>query len=762
MHALSGARPVSVEGAPAGARSGHRPWLRRSAAAWGIDRGVARGGMLLDFVERHARDLSARRRQPATAAEWAARAGDLRLCLQRSLGLAGLQSPADPGVRVVGVIRRPEYRVEKLVFESLPGLTLTAHAYVPNRGAAPFPAVLYAPGHWMENGKLEPDIQACCANLALHGCVAMVCDPIGQGERLGSWRDHGHLEPLLVGVSQAGLMVWESMRAIGYLQSRPDVDETRIGMTGASGGGLNVFYTAAVDSRVAVGVPVCYVTSFYQAMIAERDRSWEDGVDLCNQVPGVMAYAEMSDILALVAPRPVCVVAGKRDWMFPIDGTREICRQTREVYRLHGVADRMRLVEVDAEHGYNREMREAACGWLLRWLLDLGDGAPMPEQDFEPLPVPYPPALTYIAPPAREDLPLLRRRDEFPTATAGWCFGDGKAPPPGPALTRYVARLAAKTAAEGALPTEKSAWEVRCGVLRREAHAILGDFPVGTHPLQDRVYSQVLQRGVFAERVVFESEPGIEIPAMFVAPAEWQAHVPVVVYVDEWGKQTGLDDGVLDALLDARLATLAIDVRGVGETACSEFEAGTNAMMSDRPLFGQRVWDVLRAVDYLWHRIFISVQIDKGRIACLGRGAGGLLALYATALDERLAATVMWQAPVSYRHLITEEPDWPPSIYLFNVLDRFDLPEMMSTIAPRPLMVAGPVDGAREPLSDAALATARDWPERVFNLVGAPGGWTLRPGAGTADAPREIAAWLAHHLGEPHAGRGPTLGGLSS
>jgi dienelactone hydrolase len=685
----------------------------------------------------------------------------LRVRLRRSLGLSKLPAPVVPVARRVGTIQRSGHRIEKLVLDSLPGMTVTAHAYVPTQHSAPFPAVLYAPGHWMENGKLEPDIQVCCANLAQRGCVVLVCDPIGQGERLGSWRDHGHLEPLLVGVSQAGLMVWESICAINYLQSRPDVDATRIGMTGASGGGLNTFYTTAIDSRITVSVPVCYVTSFYLAMTAERDRNWEDGVDLCNQVPEVMAYAEMSDILALVAPRPLCVVAGQRDWMFPIEGTREICRQTREVYRLHAVVERFHLIEVDAAHGYNREMREAAYGWLLHWLLGAGNGAPIAEQEVDLLPVPYPTELTYIAPPAREHLDVLRRRDAFPVATVGWCCPDGQAPPPGPEITRYVASLAAETVVDSPPPTDRPAWAARSAALRQAVRGVLGDSPIVAHPLRDRIHTQVLQRGLFAERVVFDSEPGIEIPALFVAPAEWTSPVPVVVYVDEWGKQAGLDDGVLDAVSNARLAVLAIDVRGVGETACSEFEAATNALMSDRPLFGQRVWDVVRAVDYLWHRIFISVQIDKGRIACLGRGVGGLLALYAAVLDERLAATVMWQAPVSYRRLIVEEPDWPSSVYLFDVLSYFDLPELMATIAPRPLMVAEPVDGEREPMSEADVVAALKWPAQAYRLMGAPDKWALQGATGTADAACEIAAWLALQLGLPSANRAPTDGGLS-
>jgi len=275
---------------------------------------------------------------------------------------------------------------------------------------------------------------------------------------------------------------------------------------------------------------------------------------------------------------------------------------------------------------------------------------------------------------------------------------------------------------------------------------LLGPFPERTL-VKDQIYNQTLHKGVFAERVIFESEPGIVIPAMFAAPAEWAKYVPVVIYVDEWGKAAGLKNGTIDALLQAGLAVFAIDVRGVGETATTDFEATTNALMTDRPLFGQRVYDVLRAVDCLWRRIYISVQIDKGRIACLGRGAGGLLALYAAALDERLAAAAVWEAPVSYRWLITERPGFPPSVYLFDVLNHFDLPSLMAALAPRPLLLADPVDGGRRPVAAEGGEADCELPRQAYNLTEAGSKrFQVFAQSGKPATPREIAGWLKEHV----------------
>ncbi len=709
--------------------------LTHNFELWGIDRGSPYRAMLLDFIERQAQGLAKGLPKPATRASWEIRKTELKARLLDSLGLRRLPERRPLNAQIVGDIDRPDYAIQKLVYESLPGFSVTAHLYLPKRMDAPAPAVLYVPGHWMENCKLEPDIQVFCANLAARGFVTLVYDPIGQGERLGDWLDHGHLEPLLVGLSQEGLMVWESKRAIDYLAGRPEVDPGRIGMTGASGGGLNTFYTSTVDERVQVSVPVCYITTFFSMMTAERDRNWEDGVDLCNQVPGVMAYAEMSDICGLFAPKPLCIIAGIRDWMFPIEGVRQVYGDIDHVYHLFEAADRVRLTEVDSEHGYDQKMREAAYGWLARWLQDEGDGGPMPEREYELLPMPYHPALTYMDAPDETDLPVLRQRDAFPQPSPGLCLAAGEVPPLGPAITALTRQIAQS-------PPEAGDLDRRREDLIEAVKHLLGPFPERT-PVKDQIFNQTLHKGMFAERVVFESEPGIVIPAMFAAPAEWEEYVPVVVYVDEWGKASGLKNGMIDALLKAGLAVFAIDVRGVGETATTDFEATTNALMTERPLFGQRVYDVLRAVDCLWRRIYISVQIDKGRIVCLGRGAGGLLALYAAALDERLAAAAVWEAPVSYKSLITERPGFPASVYLFDVLNHFDLPSLMAALAPRPLLLVDPVDGGRQPLAAEAVEADCKLPRQIYTAFqGDSNCFQVLANPGKPPTPGEIANWL--------------------
>jgi cephalosporin-C deacetylase-like acetyl esterase len=722
--------------------------LQEAVKLLGLDRESSYRNQVLDFIEAQFHQLAAALPRPQRAEEWRQRVADLRPRLLRSLGLAERPDPSPLNAEVTGRIERTDYVVEKVIYTVRPGFPVSVHLYLPRHAQFPAPAVLYSLGHWMENGKLEPDVQRCCANLARLGFVTLVYDMIGQGERLGECPfDHGHLEPLLVGQCQEGLMVWESIRAIDYLVSRAEVEPTRIGMTGSSGGGLNTFYTAAVDERIQVSIPVCYVDTFFSMVNAERDRNWEDGVDLCNQVPGVVAYAEMWDICGLLAPKAQCIIAAQHDWLFPIEGVRQVFQEVARIYTLLGAPERVRLVEVDAPHGYDQTMRETAYGWFARWLQQKGDGSALAEAAIELIP----PAFV-IAP------NHARRRPANSTLSPGLCFPEGHSPPVGPAITTLTQQLATTLPPTPPLPTTLGEWDKERAARLVQLPAVLGPWPAKpslggpwvdfARGKRNRLYNRTVFRGLLAERLVFESEPGIELPALFFAPAQWQQRTPVVLYVDEWGKDAGLANGMVEVLLVSQMAVLAVDLRGIGEVAVSDFEATTNALMTDRPFFAQQLWDLLRSVDCLWHGSTVTGRVDTTRIGCVGRGLGGLLALHAAAVDERIAAVVSWQAPVSYHTLVVEHPAWPASAYLFGVLNHYDLPDLMAMVAPRPLLVAEPVNGLREHLSDQEASGHGKRPRQIYSLV------DKQPAATTAftiqtsiRAPAEISQWLSANLG---------------
>jgi cephalosporin-C deacetylase-like acetyl esterase len=686
-------------------------------ALWGVDRPPADPEMLLNFIEKLAHNQAV----PAVAkslAELEARRGPLQKRLRHSLGLDPWPERTALNLQMVGELQRPGYKIEKLIYEAWAGLPVTAHLYIPDGLQLPSAGLVYACGHWMETGKLAQPVQSFCAAAASLGIITLVYDPIGQGERLESWRDHGHLNALLVGQSQLGLMVWESIRALDYLLSRPEVDPERVGMTGASGGGLNTFFTAAIEDRFACAIPVAYPNTFSTAMQAERDLNWEDGTDVCNQVPQVMSYAEMSDIASLFIPKPYSILAGTRDIIFPIAGVRQIAAAIEHNYRLAGVPERFLFVERDEVHGYQLSLREAAYGWLRKWLLGGGDASPIPEPALELLPDPYP--VDYAAPPSptpehlSDQSPTLT---PMPEALPGFCLASHQTVNNEKTIDAMLKAAAAGLPKISAIPDSSSdlpAWQAE---IRGRIQNILGPFP-GKSALRTRLFNQVWENGMLAERITFQSEEGITIPGLFIMPEEWKRPVPFVIYAGEWGKNQGIQSGLIEELVQAGYGVLAVDVRGVGETATTDFEAATNLLMMDRPLFGQRVLDVMRAVDFIWERCYIAPQIDKGRLVVAGSGVGGLWALYAAALDRRVAAAVVEEAPYSYTCLLEHGARFPASVYLFDVLKHFDLAHVLASCAPRPVYLR-PVDGWRRACSAGEVEQALQPAKGAFSLAGA-------------------------------------------
>lgn len=710
-------------------------------ALWGVDRPAVDSGMLLNFVEKLAQHQST----PSPAKTWEelqSRRTPLQMRLRHSLGLDPWPGRTALKARLLGKIERADYTIEKLVYEAWSGLPVTAHLYLPHHLEKSNPGLIYACGHWMEPGKLALPVQSFCAAAATLGIMTLVYDPIGQGERLESWRDHGHLDMLLVGQSQLGWMVWESIRALDYLLSRPEVNPEKIGMTGASGGGLNTFFTTAIDDRFACAVPVSYPCTFYAAMAAERDLNWEDGTDVCNQVPQVMSYAEMSDIASLFIPKPYMILSGTRDKIFPIAGVRQITSVIEHNFELAGVPEHFRYVEFDEEHGYQQGLREAAYGWLKKWLLGVGDGDPIQEPALELFPDPYPNG--YITPPTPNPDHV---RGQSPTSTPvpaavpGFCF------PPHHTVqnTAAIADLMhAKVEEMSGFPprlgdsADLSSWQEE---IKQRIQTALGPFPQ-KGPLQTRLFNQVRVDGLMAERVSFQSEVGISIPGLLVMPEEWKRPLPFVIYAGEWGKIQGICTGMIERLVKAGFGVLAIDVRGVGETATSDFEAATNLLMMDRPLFGQRVLDVMRAVDFIWERCYIAPQIDKGRLAIVGEGVGGLWGLYAAAMDGRVAGVAAQNTLYSYSALLKQGASHPASVYLFDVLRHFDIAHVIAACAPRPVYLH-PVDGFRRKCAKREAADALQPAKEAFSLCFANANNFQ---ASTSEDVRRIPKWLKNVL----------------
>jgi len=315
--------------------------------------------------------------EPTSLDAWKKRAAHLREHILASAGLLPMPEKTPLRAEIFGDARRTDYTVSKVYFESLPGFFVTGNLYRPH-GDGPFPAILSPHGHWTY-GRLEhtplASIPGRAINLARQGFVVFTYDMIGYNDsRQLPHRAFGGTRENLWGLSMAGLQLWNSIRALDFLESLPYVRKGALGVTGASGGGTQTFLLAAVDDRVAAAAPVNMISLHMQ------------GGCLCENIPNLRLDMNNVEIAAAIAPRPLLMVSATGDW------TKNTMEQeypaVRSFYSLFGAADRVHAVRFDAPHNYNEDSREAMYAFMARWLQGAPADVRREERSFTPDPLP--------------------------------------------------------------------------------------------------------------------------------------------------------------------------------------------------------------------------------------------------------------------------------------------------------------------------------------------------------------------------------------
>lgn len=290
---------------------------------------------------------------------------EIREKIARSFALP--PRPAKIKAEVTGIIDTPDYRIEKIIYESLPDFPVTANLYLPQKRTAPVPAVLFLCGHAQE-GKICDTYKTGAVTLAKNGFAVLLIDPVSQGERYqfigaensvsiaGSCtREHNMLAKQLW-LCDEFFGSWranDALCGLDYLLSRPEIDTARVGVTGNSGGGTMTTFVQALDPRFTMAAPSCYVTSW------QRNIENELPADAEQIPPGILAAGcEMGDFVLAYAPRPILLMGQKKDFFDP-RGLKETYEECRKVYALLGAEDNLQLFIGPTHHGYSVENRQA-------------------------------------------------------------------------------------------------------------------------------------------------------------------------------------------------------------------------------------------------------------------------------------------------------------------------------------------------------------------------------------------------------------------
>jgi len=320
-----------------------------------------------------------------TIDEVEARAQAARAWFREALGPWPEKTPLNASI--TGTIEGAGVKVEKVLFESRPGHHVTGALYLPTDVPPPWPGVIVPCGH-SANGKAAETYQRVSILLARSGMAAFCYDPIGQGERLqairedgkpvfaGSTAEHSKIGfgSVLVGLQTAHFRVWDGIRALDYLESRPDILKDKLGCTGNSGGGTLTSFLMAVDDRIKAAAASCYLTT-YQRLLATIGPQ-----DTEQNIGGMIAAGfDHPDFVLARAPAPTLMCVATRDF-FDIEGAWRNYRENKKSFGTLGFGERVDLFEYDDTHGFSQPRRQAAVRWLARWLR--GDDRPIAEPDF--------------------------------------------------------------------------------------------------------------------------------------------------------------------------------------------------------------------------------------------------------------------------------------------------------------------------------------------------------------------------------------------
>jgi cephalosporin-C deacetylase-like acetyl esterase len=586
----------------------------------------------------------------------------LRKKFIESIGGLPERTPLNP--QITGVVRRDGYRVEKVIFESQPKHYVAGALFVPDAGRfkPPYPGVIEPVGHSF-TAKAREIYQSVGALLALNGMVALVFDPIDQGERgqmLSQWpklsgtRAHTNVGvgSMLLGRNTARFEIWDGMRAIDYLQSRPEVDPTRIGCAGLSGGGTQTSYLMALDERVTVAAPACYLTSFERlfATIGPQDAE--------QNIFGQLAFGmDHADYIMMRAPKPTLICAATGDF-FDISGTWDTYRYAKRLYSRMGFAERVDLIEHDGEHNYHKPLREATARWMMRWLL--GKDEPLTEPPIE----------------------LLSEKEIQ-------CTPDGQVMRlPGARSTYDLNRDFEKDLAG----RRKELWTTkdRAELLDRVRN-IAGIRKLSELPKPRVRKLDIIEREGYAIRkMALVPEAGIYLPALMFTTARQESPGRAVLYIHEEGKSTdAAPGGPIDDLIGAGRRVLAVDLRGMGETQQTtqkKFTGTTGpdwkdvftAYLLGRSYVGMRAEDVLVCARFL-------KQEHGGPVELIAVGNVGVPALHAAALEPDLFASVKLVRPLtSWSNVIELGRSVNQQVNaVHGALTTYDLPDLAGALGNR-------------------------------------------------------------------------------
>jgi len=607
--------------------------------------------------------------------DWEKRQANVRQKLWDILGPFPEKTPLN--AKITSKVKKDGYKVENVIYESVPGYYVTASLFIPDKVKKPAPAILFCSGHSHGAYRLE-SYQLPLLNLVRKGFIVLAIDPAGQGERLqyldpvkgesvigSSTKEHSYpsVQVFLIAKSVARYFLWDGIRGIDYLVSRREVDPARIGVHGLSGGGTQTAYISAMDERVAASAPAGYITSYRRLL--ESDGVQDGEQNLYHEISSGIDHA---DFIEVRAPKPTLIMATTRDF-FSIQGSRETYSELKHVYTIFGKPDNIEITEDDHGHGYTQKNREAMYAFFQKHLRQ--PGSPLEEE------------VEFTAP---EEL------QKTPTGQLSTSLG-------GETLFS-LNRKEAEKLVNGLKDSRANLSDGLSGIVNSAKRLAGFTMPV---EVQDPVFTGRFQKENYVvEKYFVKGEGNYPIPYLLLIPD--RSNSKALIYLHPSGKSAeALEGGEIEWFVKNGFTVLAPDLIGIGEMGPGTFQGDAviggisynmwfTSTIIGRSIVGIRAGDVIRL------RMLLQIRSGINEIYGIARKEMAPVMLYASAFDTGISRIALIEPYSSYRSVVMNRFYYPGIVQNLvpGALTSYDLPDLTATLAPRKLIMAGTTDGNGE------------------------------------------------------------------
>jgi dienelactone hydrolase len=594
-------------------------------------------------------------------------------------------------IQITGTIQKEGYRVEKLIYESLPGYFVTSALFIPDNLKEKAPAILNPIGHSTQS--FRRDIyQHTIINLVKKGFIVLTYDQVGQGERLqyydkasgksrfGSTHEHSYpgAQCFISGYSPAKYFIWDGIRGIDVLLSRKEVDPDRIGLTGLSGGGTSTAQIGAIDDRILASAPECYITNFEYLF---KSRGPQDAEQ--NLFHFIKNGLDHPDFIEVRAPKPTLIISTTRDF-FSIQGARESYHEAAKAYSALGARDNLEMTEENSGHGFTKKNREAMYAFFQKHLNNPGDAS---DHDVE-----------------------VVSMEEF------WVTKTGQLATSLRGETIYSLNKKSVERQLLALESKRANIEDHLSSIPDAVTRISGfSFP---EKFGAEIFSGRYRNDSYAlEKYIIRGSGDYMIPLALFIPTKNRKNEAILL-LHERGKNYAVNsDSLAKKLVVNGYTVLLGDLPGIGELGPGYLKGDATienvsynqwfaGILTGKSIVGLRAEDLIRM------RHFLNTKLtENSSISAVSVGVLGSELLHAALLDKSIQKVCLVRPFLSFAE-IALEPEYKPAFISSTVagaIEAYDLPDIMAALSPRKVLIVNPLSG------NGALADI-EWTEKQLDF----------------------------------------------